>query len=839
MSDTVTAPAAKAPVPAIRPRLSAGDAVPYWQVTPLETARYDVPDSPMEGEMDSTFFLTKDKNVIPHTYPCRTAYIAERRDREIAPEPQPDWSVARNVLPQGSPFLDLSGFWFRATRIRGWARTAIEAETAGTAQLQLGICGAARVLVNGAPAAWLSPATRNAMSEVSFAAELRAGRNEILVQFEDLAERDAVIRVALTWLDGPAARASDTFPGGAGLVAQVEAAIDAMHLDARRYDDAEIWLELPVPFPGAVTGTVRVAGHFMSHDHDELPLEIPAGAKRVRLAHSSQLPADYRYFDFSMACGEFATAARLGAEVSWRSRTPAAPETLDARIAEAITWIARHAETDTETALACADLGDAEALARAERIIETILPGIEDCFDCADFALVPLLWTRIRYADRLAPALVERIDAATLHFRYWMDEPGNDVQWYFSENHALLFHTAAYLAGQLHADASFVRSGRRGADQSRVGYERLMGWFDHFEAAEMAEFNSTTYFPIDFKGLTAIFALAPDAELRERARRAITRLVTMVAHSAHHGVVTAAQGRSYEHSLCVADTAEMTMLARLLWGKGNVSAHVNCLTQIALCLRDHDLALPDLAGIANWDDTARAQEWTFWQGNNAFARLYHYKTSETALGSAACYRWGDWGYQETLIQARIGREPSAACFINHPGEIVQSGFGRPSFWGGSANVPRVQQYRDLAIVRFDGVAPQPDYTHAWFPTGAFDDWTVSGATAGARSGGGALALRASGPLELLRRGGSANHELRLPGRDGLWIMRLGHGHDLHGFLARHPLPAATDDAGTITVEDADYGTVRFHSTGVVEAEGRSLDPRDWTLEGERGEIVLA
>ena len=60
-----------------------------------------------------------------------------------------------------------------------------------------------------------------------------------------------------------------------------------------------------------------------------------------------------------------------------------------------------------------------------------------------------------------------RIDAAILGFRYWMDEPGNDVQWYFSENHALLFHTAAYLAGHLLPDATFVRSGRTGAEQSR------------------------------------------------------------------------------------------------------------------------------------------------------------------------------------------------------------------------------------------------------------------------------------------------------------------------------------------------------------------------------------
>jgi hypothetical protein len=111
--------------------LKSGASVPYWQVTSLEERAYDVADMPMEGEMDSTFFLTKEKNFIPHTYPCRTAYIAERRGKEIAELPFPDWRKARNILPGGSPFLDLSGFWFRATHIQGWARTAINAMDAG------------------------------------------------------------------------------------------------------------------------------------------------------------------------------------------------------------------------------------------------------------------------------------------------------------------------------------------------------------------------------------------------------------------------------------------------------------------------------------------------------------------------------------------------------------------------------------------------------------------------------------------------------------------------------------------------------------------------------------
>ena len=820
--------------------LTPGARFTWWQATPLVEQEYDVADAPMDGEMDSTFFLTKDKNIIPHTYPCRTAYIGDVRDREPEPAFAPDWSTARNVLPMGSAFLDLSGFWYRATRLGGWARTAVVSHTAGAARLGLSAAGAAKLFVNGTAAGWLAPARRNAADTVEIDVTLAEGVNELAIWFEDLAERDAVVRLELAWLDGPEAEAAIPFDAPRATVAAVASAIEAMHLDAKHYAGEDVWLDLPVPFPGPVTGTITVAGDFMAHDAQHFPLEIAAGAARAKLCNSAELRADYRYFHFDLSCNGFSTQATLGAEIVG-AHAPA-PATLAARIEEALDWIARNAEDDTQTALACLDRGTPEALDRADAIIAHELGGIERCHDCADFALVPLIWGRTLYGDRIRSALRDRIDAAMLSYRYWMDEPGNDVQWYFSENHALLFHTAAYLAGLHLPDATFARSGRTGLAQSAAGKDRLDGWFDHFEAAEMAEFNSAPYFPIDLKGLTALWALAPDADIKARAGAAIARLVEIVANSAHHGVITAAQGRSYEHTLCTTTTMELSGLARLLWGLGGHGAHVNALAEVALALRDHALALPALAARASWPDDGTAQEWRFTQGrvgDAPFARLYHHKTSETAMGSAARYRWGDWGYQETLIHARIGRDPRAQMWINHPGEVKQSGFGRPSFWGGSANVPRVQQYRDLALVLFAGVPPQLDFTHAWFPTPVFDDWSVDGQRAAARAGDGILLIAASGPLELQRTGGSAHHELRLAGRAGLWLVRLDRGYDLGAARARHALVARQDADAGITIDDPEYGPVAFAADGTVRAEGRVLDPADWTMSGTRENLPLS
>ena len=208
------------------------------------------------------------------------------------------------------------------------------------------------------------------------------------------------------------------------------------------------------------------------------------------------------------------------------------------------------------------------------------------------------------------------------------------------------------------------------------------------------------------------------------------------------------------------------------------------------------------------------------------------------MGSATAYRWGEWGYQETLIHARLGENPDAQIWINHPGELIHSGFGRPSYWGGSASIPRVQQYRDLAVVLFDGVAPQPDLTHAWVPMEAFDTARLDGdpRLAGCRRGPRASARLGgvhAGHRRALRRGESCDcRGARGAGSCGLARSRC----TVTGtaFADRFgELWLREDLDGTVTVDDPDYGPVRFLSDGRIEAEGRSLDPSRWTVEGSR------
>lgn len=76
--------------------------------------------------------------------------------------------------------------------------------------------------------------------------------------------------------------------------------------------------------------------------------------------------------------------------------------------------------------------------------------------------------------------------------------------------------------------------------------------------------------------------------------------------------------------------------------------------------------------------------------------------------------------------------------------------------------------------------------------------------------------------------------LRLEGRRGRWIVRLDddpQAGGLAGMAARYGGLAAREVDGALVVEDPGYGRVIFAADGHVEAEGRRLEPRDWTIAG--------
>jgi hypothetical protein len=191
--------------------------------------------------------------------------------------------------------------------------------------------------------------------------------------------------------------------------------------------------------------------------------------------------------------------------------------------------VAEGGEADTLRPSARLALGDAAPQRRA--LFEAALPRIDDCWDCADSPWVRSCGGGCASRYHLGDDLCARIDRTVAGYRYWMDEPGDDVQWYFSENHALLFHTAAHLGGHLLPDATFTRSGRKGSEQSAVGAKALARLARPLRGLGDGRVQLRPLLPHRPQGPDRPLRPLPDPDIRERAGRGIARLVEIVANS--------------------------------------------------------------------------------------------------------------------------------------------------------------------------------------------------------------------------------------------------------------------------------------------------------------------
>ncbi|MEQ9815271.1 MAG: hypothetical protein RLO50_21025 [Azospirillaceae bacterium] len=803
-------------------------AIEHWQVTDTVASPYDSPAETMAGDVDPAFFRTRDRNIIPHEYPCRRHFAARHRDR--APEPPAPGIWSGWWFPHNGPRVDRSGFWYRATRLGCWARTWVVTGEARRLTLELATFGAAALFVDGARTHWLAPYRRNDERRTTITLDLAAGRHELAVWFGDLAERDTRFAMSLALVEGGPVTVSLPLPVPPERATALADLMDGLRFAAPTIEGGALRLLLPAPAPVDLTVTAEATGDGIAGHRAETAVTAAAGATTVILGRARDFPAGFVTIRVRLETDGFALDRALPVEILHDVVSPIPAATLRERAGQVLDRMALG-PPGLARALALGAPGGGDTMAP---LIEAALPPVEACHDCADFLLTQLLWLRADHADALSAPLKARLDAAALGFRYWLDEPGDDVMWYFSENHALLFHTCQYLAGRLLPDGRFARSGRSGAEQAELGRARLDTWFDAFEAHELAEWNSAPYFPIDLLGLAALLRFGDDAPLRRRAGKAIGRLLEIVGRAGHHGFLTASQGRSYEHSLRAPRSLEVSGIAWLCWGKGALPDHGYALAPLALLVRDGAL-VPDAAPAAE-PAPGELREWRYVQGPDRLAALAHVKGPDYAIGTAVGYKPGGWGYQETLLHARLGRDPDAQIWINQPGEVLIGGYARPSYWGGSATVPRVHQHRGLAVALFEPQHGTLPFSHAWFPRARFKTLALDACSIAFCVDGALGLLRTLHPIEVVERGPTAGVELRQGGDRQLWILRLGSKADF-GSLAdfvsamaelRVDLPGSD---GRLTLDDPFYGTLIGHPDGRLETPDGTVDPATWTVAG--------
>ena len=176
------------------------------------------------------------------------------------------------------------------------------------------------------------------------------------------------------------------------------------------------------------------------------------------------------------------------------------------------------------------------------RLMRELLDLIESRVDCSDFLMAGLL--RYLHCYPVSPEEGKRIREVMLNWRYWMDQDGFDGMCFWSENHCLMFYSAAMLAGERYPEETFTRAGMKGRELSAWGRSKVLDWLDDVERWGFEEFLSGVYMCVTFAALINVVDFA-EPEISARAGKITDRLLENIALHTFRGGLIAPQGRVY------------------------------------------------------------------------------------------------------------------------------------------------------------------------------------------------------------------------------------------------------------------------------------------------------
>lgn len=699
---------------------------------------------------------------------CRRIFRQQMAERAVDP--------AQALPPSQVSFtgegdlVSFSSFNRLPFHVQRWLEVELHAEEAGDYPFQLSTCGGARLWCDGVAVARFTPFTRNKLQNLDVTLPLRAGKNCLRIHLEELFERDTIFALRLVYRGAVALGVS--LPGvAAPVLDDLTRLVAGMRPElAARHNRVRIRLGEASP-----ARTIRLHGeiHGMGNDNfTPRPVdfgELPAGSQDLTLALPAEIgPAHYQVI-LTLSCDGVRLNRSFGVNLL-AEPCPAETETsLQARKQQALRYTARHGMERTARLLAMLHSG--EIGAEAEQLLLDTLKRISAREDCSDFSLVPLLWIwRHHEGEHFPAALWRRVRSTILGYRYWLDEPGNDVMWFWSENHTLCFHAAQYLAGQMFPGELFLASGRQGEQQRALAAQRLALWFDAIEEHGFVEWNSAPYYPVDHIGLFALYQLADDAWVRERAKGLIDRLMRLSALHYQAGIATGTMGRVYEKELLAGVLTELSAYGNVAWGGGWYNR--KCASLPLFCASDYQ----PLAETERYATLRQGALLAHYQCGGG--KIVVWKEPGVSLSSCVDHHSGQRGHQQHLVDLQFASRHDAKLWVNHPGEAEPGGEKRPSYWSGNGVLPRVMQVenRVLQLYRLAEDEPFP-WTHLYLPAEAFDRVITSAHHCVVRAGNAFAAIGCSAPLQAVTEGMTAGCEMRAHARLVAWYIEVGQGDE--------------------------------------------------------------
>ncbi|MCE0826388.1 hypothetical protein LVQ78_10135 [Buttiauxella sp. A2-C2_NF] len=669
-----------------------------------------------------------------------------------------------------SDTVSFSSFQRVPFHVQRWLELELHATEAGSYPFQLSTCGGARLWCNEQAVAKFTPFSRNKMQSCELMLPLQAGKNTLLIHLEELFERDTVFALRFIY--------QGCVPLGVSLPQTDAAVLDELSLfaGAMRPEltarDNQVRIRLGANAP---TQPVSLSGEIHGMGNDNFtPRQVDFGTatpdgQLLTLSLPAEIGSAHYQIVLRISCAGVSITRSFGVNLIPSPGHAEHSTSLDERKLKALRHTARHGMERTSRLLAMLQCG--ETTAEADRLLLDTLKRISAREDCSDFSLVPLLWIwREHNGEHFPAALWRRVRSSILGYRYWMDEQGNDVMWFWSENHTLCFHTAQYLAGQMFPNELFLASGRSGEEQRAIAALRLAQWFDAIELYGFVEWNSAPYYPVDYIGLFALYQLAEDAWVRQRAKGLIDRLMLLSSLHYQDGIAAGTMGRVYEKELLAGVLTELSAYGNVAWGGGWYNR--KCASLPLFCASDYQ---PPVAA----DSYARLSQGSlsaFYQAGGG--NIVVWKEPGVSLSSCINHHPGQRGHQQHLMDVQFATHHDAKFWVNHPGEAEPGGEQRPSYWSGNGVLPQLMQVENRALQFWQLPADTAfPWTHLYLPADAFEQVITLPRTCLVRAGNAFAVIGCSAPLNAVTTGMTAGNEYRAQAHHVAWFTEVGHGDD--------------------------------------------------------------
>ena len=783
------------------------DSVNRWWLTDVKKTPYDSPNKAFSAD------INLGEGYVQIVYPVREAFL---KDNLISKVEEYKGEYSNLYFPFENNRVEYSSFYSSPLILSCYGITDIFMEEDYQADFEICTCGGVKLWLNGQQIEHFTPYTRNVQSKKSLSVPFKKGINTLKVYFDELAERDVFFYFDLRYKGAKPLHGEVAVSLAPEIIKRNEEILKSCFVTQNMYEENNL--------------TIGYDGSLLLEDIKVLISTDKGKEKKVfelkKINNSLFIkdlvpfePETYKLY-LEIQCEDIKIKRELFTSFYPKElKQTKIDKDINKRKKEALRIIAKIGKKNINKTIAILET-EGKMTEEAKECYEISLSYLKDKKDCADFYFPVFIKMLTHYKDYLSEKEKEELVLAILDFRYWIDEPGNDVMWYFSENHALLFHTLQYLAGFMFKDKTFTASGRKGIEQYNYGRERLLKWFEIFFLYGYAEWNSITYIPIDLIAFFTLLEQAPDNDIKEKAKNGLDYSFKILAYNNYKGLISASYGRAYEDYLKVRELSETSFLEWVTAGKG----FAHCRNRVTALYATSDYAPPNF-----YDDVEfKENEGIIIKSIQGFNKVntYNYMCKDYCISSVVNYRAFEKGHQQHLQNIALG-DRNVQFYINHPGERPYSGESRPSYWAGNGVMPLIHQDKDLQLMIYrlnqDSLV---QYIHAYAEINLFDEYFLEDNWFFARVDSAYLATYFSKGFEITQKGANTNKEIISKGLEHKVIIRCGNKDsftDFKDFINKVKGSKIKCDNDSFYFNDPVYGSYSILSDNSLEHNGKKVD----------------